>query len=128
MRLFAIIVYVVVYLLSGISLSHACGWTRNCISRHVGNCRARGMVMASIYCVHGGPLAYGGRMNCAAHTAASHHYRGTITVSANGRSVAVLINDTGPNGAARALGAELDLSSGAAAALGMHATQCVSVQ
>jgi len=51
----------------------------------------------------------------------------TVTNPANGRSLTVRINDTGPWGIAFRMGARLDLARGAAQRLGMHASQYVCV-
>jgi rare lipoprotein A len=51
----------------------------------------------------------------------------TVTNPANGRTVTVRINDTGPYGIAYAQGARLDLARGAAHRLGMTGAQYVCV-
>jgi rare lipoprotein A (peptidoglycan hydrolase) len=105
------------------SAAEARGWES--VHRYVhptGRCGAQREVIASWYCESGGPMAGGGRMNCARVTAASWQYRmhSTIRVTnpQNGRTCNILISDTGPNGIARRMGDVLDLSSGAADCLG----------
>lgn len=103
--------------------AHAGGWET--VHRYVhptGRCGGAREVMASWYCEPGGPLAGGGRMNCAAQIAASWEYPlySTIRVTnpRTGRTCDVKILDTGPNGIARRMGDVLDLSSGTADCLG----------
>ncbi len=87
-------------------------------------------VLASYY-AGGRRTATGEAYNPEGYTAASHdHALGTfllVTNPNNGRSVSVRINDLGPNGVARRMGAKLDLSRGAFRALGMTQTQYVCI-
>ena len=83
--------------------------------------------MASQYGYSGGRTASGERMNPSAMTAA-HRTRSfgshvTVTSQRSGRSVTVRINDRGPFIKGRCI----DLSTGAAHALGMGGTERVSL-
>lgn len=103
--------------------AHAGGWaTVHRYVRPTGKCGAMREVLTSHYCVPGGPLAGGGRMNCGAVTTATWEYPMHSWIFVvnlhNGRTARIFVNDTGPNGLARSEGDVLDLSSGAAAALG----------
>ena len=76
----------------------------------------------------GGQTASGERMNPSAMTAA-HRTRPfgshvTVTLHSNGRSVTVRINDRGPFVRGRCI----DLSTGAAQALGMSGTALISLR
>ena len=81
------------------------------------------MMVASFYGggdgLCGGKTASGEKFNCAAHTAAHKtlHFGTKLRVERNGRSVVVRINDRGPF----IKGRSLDLSQGAAAAIGLTA-------
>src|SRR5215468_11525932 len=84
--------------------------------------------VASRYGYGGGRTASGERMNPSAMTAA-HRTRPfgahvTVTLQSNGRSVTVRINDRGPFVKGRCI----DLSTGAARALGMSGTALVSLR
>ena len=84
--------------------------------------------VASHYGYSGGQTASGERMNLSAMTAA-HRTRPfgshvTVTLQSNGRSVTVRINDRGPFVKGRCI----DLSTGAAQALGMSGTALVSLR
>jgi rare lipoprotein A len=83
--------------------------------------------VASQYGYSGGQTASGERMNPSAMTAA-HRTRSfgsqvTVTSEKSGRSVTVRINDRGPFVSGRCI----DLSTGAARALGMGGTERVSL-
>jgi rare lipoprotein A len=83
--------------------------------------------IASQYGYSGGRTASGERMNPSAMTAA-HRSRSfgsqvTVTSEKSGRSVTVRINDRGPFVSGRCI----DLSTGAARALGMGGTERVSL-
>jgi rare lipoprotein A len=83
--------------------------------------------VASQYGYSGGRTASGERMNPSAMTAA-HRSRSfgsqvTVTSEKSGRSVTVRINDRGPFVSGRCI----DLSTGAARALGMGGTERVSL-
>ena len=84
--------------------------------------------IASHYGYSGGKTASGERMNPAAMTAA-HRTRSfgsevTVTSHSSGRSVTVRINDRGPFVKGRCI----DLSTGAARALGMGGLEMVSLR
>jgi rare lipoprotein A len=84
--------------------------------------------VASHYGYSGGHTASGERMNPSAMTAA-HRTRPfgshvAVTLHSNGRSVTVRINDRGPFVKGRCI----DLSTGAAHALGMSGTDLVSLR
>ncbi len=77
---------------------------------------------------HGRRTASGERMNAYGYTAAMRGYMGrsmTVTNLANGRSVIVRVNDFGP---AAWTGKCIDLSWGAAQAIGMGGTGRVHIQ
>jgi rare lipoprotein A len=83
--------------------------------------------VASHYGYNGGKTASGERMNPSAMTAAHltkpFGSRVTVTLQSSGRSVTVRINDRGPFVKGRCI----DLSTGAARALGMDGTALVSL-
>jgi peptidoglycan lytic transglycosylase len=83
--------------------------------------------IASHYGYAGGKTASGERMNpkdmTAAHRSRPFGSRVTVTSQKTGRSVTVRINDRGPFIAGRCI----DLSTGAAAALGMGGVERVSL-
>jgi rare lipoprotein A len=83
--------------------------------------------VASHYGYSGGKTASGERMNPSAMTAAHRTKpfgsRVTVTLQSSGRSVTVRINDRGPFVKGRCI----DLSTGAAQALGMSGTALVSL-
>lgn len=87
-----------------------------------------GEVLASFYGT-GRLTANGERFNPYAVTAASYDYvlGTTITVTNphNGRTCQVRVNDHGPNGLARVMGARIDFALGARDCLGMVASQYV---
>ena len=99
------------------------GWST--VHRYVhrtGNCEGMREVLASHYS-SGSRVSTGARFNPNGNTAASWDYPlgTTITVRNphNGRTASILINDRGPNGTARRMGARLDLAAGAARRLGI---------
>jgi rare lipoprotein A (peptidoglycan hydrolase) len=105
------------------------GWATVHIYVHkTGRCGADREVLASFYGT-GAVTANGERFNPRGVTAASHDYAlgSTITVinPQNGRTCQVRINDRGPNGLARAMGARIDFALGARDCLGMVASQYV---
>jgi rare lipoprotein A (peptidoglycan hydrolase) len=107
----------------------AAGWAS--VHRYVhktGNCGGSREVLASSYGV-GQRTASGERFNPHGLTAASHDYALGTVVNVknphNGRVCSVRINDRGPHGTARRMGAKLDLALGAARCLGMKGTQYV---
>jgi rare lipoprotein A len=83
--------------------------------------------IASHYGYNGGRTASGERMNpsemTAAHRTRSFGSQVTVTSQSSGRSIAVRINDRGPFVRGRCI----DLSTGAARALGMADLEKVSV-
>jgi rare lipoprotein A len=92
-------------------------------SKPIGNCS--GQQVVATYYVSGRRTASGkvfaaGEMT-AAHRSLPFGSRVTVTNPQNGSSVTVVINDRGPF----TRGVTLDLSSGAARAIGMHGTQWV---
>ncbi len=93
-----------------------------------GRCGADREVLASFYGT-GRLTATGERFNPHGLTAASYDYAlgTTITVTNphNGRTCQVRVNDRGPNGIARVMGARIDLALGARDCLGMIASQYV---
>jgi rare lipoprotein A (peptidoglycan hydrolase) len=110
-----------------VTQADAAGWAS--VHRYVrktGNCGGGREVLASYY-GSGHRTASGERFNPQGLTAASHDYPLGSTVSItnphNGRSCSVRINDRGPHGTARRMGAKLDLALGAARCLGMRGTQ-----
>ena len=110
-----------------VTQADAAGWAS--VHRYVrktGNCGGGREVLASYY-GSGHRTASGERFNPQGLTAASHDYPLGSTVSItnphNGRSCSVRINDRGPHGTARWMGAMLDLTLGAARCLGMRGTQ-----
>jgi rare lipoprotein A len=92
-------------------------------SRPEGNCSGH-QVVATWYS-SGRRTASGDAFNAGGYTAAHRSLpfgsHVTVTNPANGRSVTVVINDRGPF----TRGVELDLSRGAAQAIGMRGTQWV---
>jgi rare lipoprotein A (peptidoglycan hydrolase) len=107
----------------------AAGWAS--VHRYVhktGNCGGSREVLASTY-GSGHRTANGERFNPQGLTAASHDYALGSVVSVrnphNGRVCSVRINDRGPHGTARRMGAKLDFATGAARCLGMRGTQYV---
>jgi rare lipoprotein A (peptidoglycan hydrolase) len=109
--------------------ANAGGWAT--VHRYVhktGRCGAGREVLASFYST-GRLTATGERFNPRGLTAASYDYvlGSTITVTNphNGRTCQVRVNDRGPNGIARAMGARIDLALGARDCLGMTASQYV---
>ena len=112
-----------------VTQADAAGWAS--VHRYVrktGNCGGGREVLASYY-GSGHRTASGERFNPHGLTAASHDYAlgsvVSITNPHNGRSCSVRINDRGPHGTARRMGAKLDLALGAARCLGMRGTQYV---
>lgn len=103
--------------------AQAGGWLT--VHRYVhktGRCGASNEVLASFYGT-GRITANGERFNPYAVTAASYDYPlgTTITVTNpnNGRTCQVRVNDHGPNGIARVMGARIDFSLGSRDCLGM---------
>ena len=109
--------------------ANAGGWAT--VHRYVhktGRCGADREVLASFYST-GRLTATGERFNPHGLTAASYDYvlGTTITVTNphNGRICQVRVNDHGPNGIARVVGARIDFAPGARDCLGMVASQFV---
>jgi rare lipoprotein A (peptidoglycan hydrolase) len=107
----------------------AAGWAA--IYRFVhksGKCTGGHEVLASFY-MTGTRTASGEPFNMHGLTAASHDYQLGTTITAtnpfNGRSCSIRINDRGPYGIARQMGARIDFALGAARCLGMTATQFI---
>ena len=105
------------------------GWET--IHRYVhktGHCGGAREVLASYYGT-GSRTASGERFDPYGLTAASYDYHlGTVISVANphnGRSCSIRVNDHGPNGIARRMGARIDFALGAARCLGMSASQYV---
>jgi rare lipoprotein A (peptidoglycan hydrolase) len=117
-------IIVVAVLAAFASPAAAGGWST--VHRYVhrtGKCNGMREVLASHY-------SSGSRVSTG-NTAASWDYPlgTTITVRNphNGRTASILINDRGPNGIARRMGARLDLAAGAARRLGVSTSYvCVS--
>lgn len=112
------------------SPAQAGGWST--VHRYVkktGNCSGQ-EVLASHYS-SGKRTASGARFDPNGNTAAARTWplgtTLTVTNPANGRSITVTINDTGPYGIAYRMGARLDLARGAAQRLGMRGAQYVCV-
>ena len=110
--------------------ANAAGW--GSVHKYVkpsGNCAGQ-EVLASSYST-GKRTANGERFDASGNTAAARTWplgtTLTVTNPANGRSITVRINDTGPWGIAYRMGARLDLARGAAQRLGMRASQYVCV-
>ena len=110
----------------------AAGWAS--VHRYVhrtGKCAGGREVLASYY-MSGHRTANGERFNPHGQTAASHDYPfGRVLMVKNphtGRSCSVRINDRGPYGIARRMGAKIDFALGAARCLGMRGSQYVCVQ
>ena len=113
------------------SPAQAGGWgTVHKYVKPTGKCAGQ-EVLASYYWT-GTRTASGERFDANGNTAAARTWSLgttlTVTNPANGRSLTVRINDTGPYGIAYAQGARLDLARGAAQRLGMTGAQymCVS--
>lgn len=107
----------------------AAGWAA--VHRYVtrtGRCEGAREVLASYY-VSGSRTASGERFNAHGLTAASYDYAlGTELSIKNphtGRVCSIRINDRGPHGMARRMGARIDFALGAARCLGMRGTQYV---
>jgi len=105
------------------------GWATVHLYVHkTGRCGVAREVLASFYGT-GQRTANGERFNPYAVTAASYDYvlGTTITVTNphNGRTCQVRVNDHGPNGLARVMGARIDFALGARDCLGMVASQYV---
>ncbi|MGB6348752.1 MAG: septal ring lytic transglycosylase RlpA family protein [Pseudolabrys sp.] len=113
-----------------ITSAQAGGWAS--VHKYVkksGNCAGQ-EVLASSYS-SGRRTASGERFDANGNTAAARTWpigtNLTVTNPANGRSIAIRINDTGPWGIAYRMGARLDLARGAAQRLGMRSSQYVCV-
>ena len=113
-----------------LSAADAAGW--GSVHKYVkptGKCAGQ-EVLASYYWT-GKRTASGERFDANGNTAAARTWPlgSTLRVTnpANGRSLTVRVNDTGPYGIAYAQGARLDLARGAAQRLGMHGAQYVCV-
>jgi len=113
-----------------LTAAQAGGWAT--VHKHVkrtGKCAGQ-EVLASWY-ASGKRTATGERFDANGNTAAARTWplgtHLTVTNPANGRSLTVRVNDTGPWGIAFRMGARLDLARGAARRLGMHASQYVCV-
>ena len=111
--------------------AQARGW--GSVHRYVkpsGNCAGGQEILASHY-ASGKRTATGERFDANGNTAAARTWplgtSLTVTNPANGRSLTVRINDTGPWGIAYRMGARLDLARGAAQRLGMRGAQYVCV-
>ncbi len=105
------------------------GWATVHLYVHkTGRCGVAREVLASFYGT-GLHTANGERFNPYGVTAASYDYvlGTTITVTNphNGRTCQVRVNDHGPNGLARVMGARIDFALGARDCLGMVASQYV---
>lgn len=107
------------------------GWAT--VHHHVhktAKCGADREVLASHYRI-GTKTASGEKFDPHGLTAASHDYPLGTTINAvnplNGKSCKIRINDRGPFGLARQMGAKLDFSLGAARCLGMRSAQYVCV-
>jgi rare lipoprotein A (peptidoglycan hydrolase) len=105
------------------------GWATVHLYVHkTGRCGVAREVLASFYGT-GKVTANGERFNPFGLTAASYDYvlGTTITVKNphNGRTCQVRVNDHGPNGLARIMGARIDFALGARDCLGMVASQYV---
>jgi rare lipoprotein A len=105
------------------------GWaTVHLFVHKTGRCGAAREVLASFYGT-GAITANGERFYAYGLTAASYDYvlGSTITVinPHNGRTCQVRVNDHGPNGLARVMGARIDFALGARDCLGMVASQYV---
>jgi len=105
------------------------GWTT--IYQYVhktGRCNGAREVLASYY-LTGRRTASGERFNPLALTAASYDYALGTTITAtnpvNGNTCTIRVNDRGPNGIARRMGARIDFALGAARCLGMRASQFI---
>ena len=116
-------------LVSASGSADAGGWAT--VHRYVhktGKCGAAREVLASHYWT-GTKTASGERFNPHDLTAASHDYPLGTTITAmnplNGRSCRVRINDRGPYGIARQMGAKIDFALGAARCLGMRSAQYI---
>jgi len=112
------------------TLANAAGW--DSIHRYVkrsGNCAGQ-EVLASFYSLSG-RTSSGERFVANGNTAAARTWpigtTLTVTNPANGRSVVVRINDSGPWGRAYQVGVRLDLAKGAAQRIGMRSSQYVCV-
>jgi rare lipoprotein A (peptidoglycan hydrolase) len=109
--------------------AYAGGWATVHLYVHkTGRCAGGREVLASFYGT-GARTASGERFNPHGLTAASYDYALgtsiTVTNPINGRTCTVRINDHGPNGLARVMGARIDFALGARDCLGMVASQYV---
>jgi rare lipoprotein A (peptidoglycan hydrolase) len=109
--------------------ANAGGWET--VHRYVhktGRCAFGREVLASFYGT-GRITANGERFNPHGLTAASYDYEFGTTITVinphNGRTCLVRVNDRGPNGLARSMGARIDFALGARDCLGMVASQYV---
>jgi rare lipoprotein A (peptidoglycan hydrolase) len=109
--------------------AEAGGWAE--VYRYVhktGRCVGAREVLASFY-MTGRRTANGERFDALGLTAASYDYSLGTTIAAtnplNGRTCSIRVNDRGPNGIARRMGARIDFALGAARCLGMTASQFI---
>jgi rare lipoprotein A (peptidoglycan hydrolase) len=93
-----------------------------------GRCNGAREVLASFY-LTGRRTASGERFNPLDLTAASYDYALGTTITAtnplNGHTCTIRVNDRGPNGIARRMGARIDFALGAARCLGMRGSQFI---
>jgi rare lipoprotein A (peptidoglycan hydrolase) len=109
--------------------ANAGGWATVHLYVHkTGRCGLQREVLSSFYGT-GFRTANGERFNPHGLSAASYDYALgtaiTVTNPVNGRTCTVRVNDHGPNGLARVMGARIDFSLGARDCLGMVASQYI---
>jgi rare lipoprotein A (peptidoglycan hydrolase) len=113
-----------------VASADAAGWSS--VHRYVKpSAKCAGQEVLASYYWTGARTASGERFDANGNTAAARTWAIgttlTVTNPANGRSLTVRINDTGPYGIAYAQGARLDLARGAAQRLGMRGAQYLCV-